>query len=96
MTKLYPIQRLSHWGGHSGTFMSWLCTARTFVWTSHTTHLAHTLIISIIIINFIIHLNVILTLYYLEINSAMACSATGIIGMGSLVDSQKDLSFLLA
>jgi hypothetical protein len=39
MRKLYPIQRLSQLFGQSGTFMSWLWTAKTFVSTSQTTHL---------------------------------------------------------
>ncbi len=46
MIKLYPNQRLSQLFGHSGTFMSWLWTANTFVSTSHTTHLNSTVFIS--------------------------------------------------
>ena len=34
--------------------------------------------------------------YHLEMYSLMAWSATGIMGIGALVESQYDLSFLLA
>ena len=39
IAKLYPIQSPSQLRGHSGTFMSWLWTASTFAFVSHTTHL---------------------------------------------------------
>ena len=77
MAKLYPIQRLSQLGGQSGIFISWLWTAITFVCTSQTTHL-----------NTHRHNTLHSLTFYLEMNSAIAGSATDIIGIGSLVESQ--------
>ena len=87
MAKLYPIHSGCQLAGHSGMFMSWLCTAITLVGTSHTTHLVETGCTRFPLQELSTNL---------DMNSGIARSATGIMGMGSLVESQYDLSFRLA